>query len=88
MLETVGILYVLAKKANQLRVQAAACKQSEKGARINSMNPRVTSTAMGRIGTPGDIDSAVEFLVRASFVTGVDFSVGGGAVAARKWAST
>jgi NAD(P)-dependent dehydrogenase (short-subunit alcohol dehydrogenase family) len=44
----------------------------------------VDSSATGRLGTPDDIASAAEFLLssRASFVTGTDLLVDGGAVAA------
>lgn len=98
--------YMLAKRANVLRVQAAARTWGARGARVNSVSPGVISTPMGqeelagesgetmrgliamsatgRVGTPDDIASAVEFLLgpRSSFVTGTDLLVDGGVVAA------
>jgi NAD(P)-dependent dehydrogenase (short-subunit alcohol dehydrogenase family) len=41
--------YPFAKRANQLRVAAAAGSWGERGARINSISPGVISTAMGRL---------------------------------------
>ncbi|ORA34500.1 SDR family oxidoreductase [Mycobacterium aquaticum] len=40
--------YILAKRANHLRVAAAAAAWGERGARINTISPGVISTAMGR----------------------------------------
>lgn len=101
-----ALAYPLAKRANQLRVQAAAAAYGRKGARVVSVSPGVISTPMGqaeldgpsgevmrglveasgtgRLGTPDDIAGVVEFLASpaASFVTGTDLLVDGGAVAA------
>ncbi len=101
-----GSVYALAKRANQLRVQAASGPWGERGARVNSVSPGIVSTSMGReelasangpfmqalveaspagrLGTPQDVASAVVFLLGpdASFVTGTDLLVDGGAVAA------
>jgi NAD(P)-dependent dehydrogenase (short-subunit alcohol dehydrogenase family) len=98
--------YGFAKRANHLRVAAAASAWGKRGARINSISPGVISTAMGlqelngsmgtviksmvdgsaagRIGTPGDIASAVDFLLSpgASFITGTDLVVDGGVTGA------
>ncbi|HEY1839687.1 MAG TPA: SDR family oxidoreductase [Mycobacterium sp.] len=41
--------YPFAKRANQIRVAAAAGTWGERGARINSISPGVISTAMGRL---------------------------------------
>lgn len=41
-----GAAYVLAKRANQLRVQAAAVAWGERGARINSISPGIIATPM------------------------------------------
>ena len=41
--------YPFAKRANQIRVAAAAGSWGERGARINSISPGVISTAMGRL---------------------------------------
>jgi NAD(P)-dependent dehydrogenase (short-subunit alcohol dehydrogenase family) len=43
------IAYPFAKRANQIRVAAAAASWGERGARINSISPGVISTAMGRL---------------------------------------
>ncbi|MEV6347613.1 SDR family oxidoreductase [Actinoplanes sp. NPDC051851] len=40
--------YILAKRANQVRVQAAALAWNRRGARINTISPGVISTAMAR----------------------------------------
>jgi NAD(P)-dependent dehydrogenase (short-subunit alcohol dehydrogenase family) len=102
-----GFAYSVAKRANVLRVQAAAGPWGERGARINSISPGIISTSMSqqelasesgdqmrmllglspvkRLGTPDDIAAAAEFLLdprAASFVTGTDLLVDGGAVAA------
>lgn len=100
-----GYAYLVAKRANQLRVQTASLRWGARGARVNSISPGVISTPMGqqelagesgahmrgmiegsgtgRVGTPGDIANAAAFLLGhdASFITGVDLLVDGGAVA-------
>jgi NAD(P)-dependent dehydrogenase (short-subunit alcohol dehydrogenase family) len=43
------IAYPFAKRANQLRVAAAAGSWGQRGARINCISPGVISTAMGRL---------------------------------------
>jgi len=87
--------YVVAKRANQVRVQA----------RVNTISPGVIATPMGaselegpngavmqamltgsgsgRIGTPGDIAGVVDFLLGrdAGYITGTDLLVDGGVVA-------
>jgi len=105
-----GAAYSIAKRANALRVQAAAGAWGARGARVNSISPGVISTPMGaeelagesgermrqmvaasatgRLGTPDDIAAAAAFLLdptRASFITGTDLLVDGGAVAAVRW---
>jgi NAD(P)-dependent dehydrogenase (short-subunit alcohol dehydrogenase family) len=105
-----GAAYSIAKRANALRVQAAAGAWGRRGARVNSISPGVISTPMGaeelagqsgdqmrqmvaasatgRLGTPDDIAAAAAFLLdptRASFITGTDLLVDGGAVAAVRW---
>lgn len=101
-----GYAYGIAKRANQVRVQAASLAWGARGARVNSISPGVISTPMGqqelagesgaqmramiegsgtkRVGTPGDIANAAAFLLGhdASFITGMDLLVDGGAVAA------
>lgn len=105
-----GAAYGIAKRANALRVQAAAGDWGRRSARINSISPGVVSTpigtaelagesaeqinglitasATGRVGTPDDIAAAAAFLLdpqHASFITGTDLLVDGGAVAAVRW---
>jgi NAD(P)-dependent dehydrogenase (short-subunit alcohol dehydrogenase family) len=48
------------------------------------MRAMVSGSPTGRLGTPHDIASAVEFLVgpQSSFITGTDLLVDGGVVAA------
>jgi NAD(P)-dependent dehydrogenase (short-subunit alcohol dehydrogenase family) len=55
------LAYPFAKRANQLRVAAAAGSWGERGARINSISPGVISTAMGRL----ELDSESGALMRA-----------------------
>ena len=43
------LAYPFAKRANQIRVAAAASAWGQRGARINSISPGVISTAMGRL---------------------------------------
>jgi NAD(P)-dependent dehydrogenase (short-subunit alcohol dehydrogenase family) len=51
------------------------------------MREMIEGSAVGRIGTVGDVEGVVAFLVgeEARFVTGVDLLVDGGVVAGRKW---
>jgi NAD(P)-dependent dehydrogenase (short-subunit alcohol dehydrogenase family) len=53
--------YPFAKRANQIRVAAAAGIWGQRGARINSISPGVISTAMGRL----ELDSESGTLMRA-----------------------
>lgn len=104
-----GAAYSIAKRANQLRVQAASLPWGRQGGRVVSVSPGVISTPMGqaelqsahgdtmrhmvqasgtgRLGTPDDIASAVEFLIspQASFITGTDLLVDGGVVAGLRY---
>jgi NAD(P)-dependent dehydrogenase (short-subunit alcohol dehydrogenase family) len=106
-----GTAYGIAKRANQVRVEAASIAWGRKGGRVVSLSPGVIATPMGhselagpfgdtmrsmiemsgtgRIGTPDDIATAVEFLVSpaASFITGTDLLVDGGVVAAMRHAA-
>ena len=51
------------------------------------MREMIGGSPVGRIGTVGDVENAVAFLVgeQAGFVTGVDLLVDGGEVAGRRW---
>ena len=53
----------------------------------DDMRLTVASLAVPRIGTPEDIAGAIEFLCSpaASYITGTDLLVDGGATAARRW---
>lgn len=44
-----GAAYSIAKRANQVRVQAASTDWGARGARVNSMSPGVISTPMGQL---------------------------------------
>ena len=61
--------------------QGQAELRGESGARMRAM---VDGSNAGRLGGPGDIAHAVEFLLSpaASFISGIDLLVDGGAVAA------
>jgi NAD(P)-dependent dehydrogenase (short-subunit alcohol dehydrogenase family) len=104
----VASAYGIAKRANQVRVEAASVAWGRRGGRVVSLSPGVIATPMGRaelagpfgdvmrsmiersgtgrIGTPGDVAAAVEFLVSpgAAFITGTDLLVDGGVVAAMR----
>ncbi|MFE7270396.1 SDR family oxidoreductase [Streptomyces sp. NPDC057623] len=58
--------YGLAKRANHLRVQAAAVAWGRRGARINSISPGVISTPMGQQELAGDSGTAMRAMVDAS----------------------
>ena len=45
---TSGAAYAIAKRANQLRVQAAAVSWGDRGARVNSMSPGIILTPLAR----------------------------------------
>ncbi|KUJ09730.1 NAD(P)-binding protein [Mollisia scopiformis] len=47
-IEAAGVAYAVAKRGNQLRVQAAAVPYGKKGARVNSVSPGVISTALAQ----------------------------------------
>ncbi|BCY11427.1 SDR family oxidoreductase [Actinoplanes sp. L3-i22] len=46
--------YILAKRANQVRVQAAALAYNRRGARINTVSPGVIATPMARAEQDGE----------------------------------
>ncbi len=55
--------YPFAKRANQIRVAAAAARWGERGARINSISPGVISTAMGRLELSGESGGLMHAMV-------------------------
>lgn len=58
--------YGLAKKANQLRVQAASRSWGAAGARINSISPGIISTAMGQQELSGENGQAMQAMIGIS----------------------
>ncbi|MCV7399993.1 SDR family oxidoreductase [Mycobacterium fragae] len=58
-----GLAYAFAKRANQIRVAAAAKVWGERGARINSISPGVISTAMGRQELGGESGGFMQALL-------------------------
>jgi NAD(P)-dependent dehydrogenase (short-subunit alcohol dehydrogenase family) len=55
--------YPFAKRANQIRVAAAASAWGLRGARINSISPGVISTAMGRLELSGESGGLMRAMV-------------------------
>ncbi len=58
--------YMLAKRANILRVQAAAATWGARGGRINSISPGVISTPMGRQELEGEMGEIMRAMVASS----------------------
>lgn len=61
-----GAAYSVAKRANQVRVQAASVAWGRRGARVNSISPGVISTAMGRQELAGESGAGMRAMVAAS----------------------
>ncbi|WP_018639250.1 SDR family oxidoreductase [Parafrankia elaeagni] len=61
-----GAAYALAKRANIVRVQAAAAAWGERGARINSISPGVISTPMGQGELSGESGKQMRAMVAMS----------------------
>jgi NAD(P)-dependent dehydrogenase (short-subunit alcohol dehydrogenase family) len=57
------LAYPFAKRANQIRVAAAAGAWGERGARINCISPGVISTAMGRLELSGESGGLMQTMV-------------------------
>ena len=107
-IEDSGAAYIIAKRANALRVRAAALPWGERGARINCISPGIISTPLARdemtgpnsagyarmievsaarrMGTPSDVAELAALLLddRGSFITGSDFLIDGGVIAAMR----
>jgi NAD(P)-dependent dehydrogenase (short-subunit alcohol dehydrogenase family) len=64
--EDSGTAYVVAKRANQLRVQAASHHWGGKGARINSISPGVISTSMGLQELRGPVGAYIQSMIDRS----------------------
>ncbi len=60
--------YPFAKRANQLRVAAAASQWGRRGARINSISPGVIATAMGRRELAGPSGDGMRSMINGSGV--------------------
>lgn len=58
--------YSFAKRANQLRVQAAAGAWGERGARVNSISPGIIATAMGEQELDGDSGDSMRAMIDGS----------------------
>jgi NAD(P)-dependent dehydrogenase (short-subunit alcohol dehydrogenase family) len=58
--------YGLAKRANQLRVEAAGALWGQRGARINSLSPGVVDTPMGQQELASDLGRYMRTMVDAS----------------------
>jgi NAD(P)-dependent dehydrogenase (short-subunit alcohol dehydrogenase family) len=84
-----GTAYVLAKRANQLRVRSAALAWGRRGARVNSISPGVISTPMGNAELAGPNGEFMRGMVAGSpagrvgtahdIASAVEFLVGPGA---------
>jgi NAD(P)-dependent dehydrogenase (short-subunit alcohol dehydrogenase family) len=58
-----GAAYTLAKRGNQLRVQAAAHMWGSKGARVNSISPGLISTPMGAEVLEGPSGASMQAMI-------------------------
>lgn len=61
-----GAAYSIAKRANQVRVQAASLAWGARGARVNSISPGVISTPMGQQELAGEAGAFMRAMVDAS----------------------
>ncbi|MEU9469095.1 SDR family oxidoreductase [Streptomyces avermitilis] len=57
--------YIVAKRANHVRVQAAALAWNLRGARVNTISPGVVSTAMSKAEADADADGRMLKMVEA-----------------------
>ena len=61
-----GTAYVIAKRANQLRVRHASLRWGARGARVNSISPGVVATAMGAAELDGPHGEIMRQMVAGS----------------------
>ncbi len=61
-----GTAYVIAKRANQLRVKAAAGTWGERGGRVNSLSPGIIATPMGEAELAGPTGDAMRAMINGS----------------------
>jgi NAD(P)-dependent dehydrogenase (short-subunit alcohol dehydrogenase family) len=64
-LDTPEMAYVLAKRGNQVRVEAAALAWNRLGARINTVSPGVIATAMARAEAEGESGTSMLGMLEA-----------------------
>lgn len=60
------VAYIMAKRANVLRVQAAAVSWGERGARVNSISPGIVATALARHELASPIGDGYRAMIEAS----------------------
>jgi NAD(P)-dependent dehydrogenase (short-subunit alcohol dehydrogenase family) len=60
------LAYPFAKRANVIRVAAAAKSWGRRGARINSISPGIISTAMGRLELDSENGQMMRAMVKSS----------------------
>lgn len=65
-IEHPGQAYSIAKRANQVRVQAASVRWGARGARVNSISPGVISTPMGQQELAGESGAQMRAMIEAS----------------------
>jgi len=61
-----GAAYGIAKRANQVRVQAASVEWGARGARVNSISPGVISTPMGQQELAGESGASMRQMIEGS----------------------
>lgn len=61
-----GVAYSISKRANQLRVHAAATTWGERGARVNTISPGVISTPMGQEELAGESGEGMRAMIAGS----------------------
>lgn len=61
-----GVAYSISKRANQLRVHAAATAWGERGARVNTISPGVISTPMGQEELAGESGEGMRAMIAGS----------------------
>jgi NAD(P)-dependent dehydrogenase (short-subunit alcohol dehydrogenase family) len=60
------LAYIMAKRANALRVQGAAISWGERGARVNSISPGIVATALARHELASPIGDGYRAMIEAS----------------------
>jgi NAD(P)-dependent dehydrogenase (short-subunit alcohol dehydrogenase family) len=60
------VAYIMAKRANVLRVKAAAVSWGERGARVNSISPGIVATALARHELASPIGDGYRAMIEAS----------------------